>query len=114
MYWYRHLYMDKKCMHHVNRLKYKIEHGEVHKGVYLIHLPDRDGAVLELIPSILLQQSRYPREMLRIIGMGSTRGQALELIRQIVDEVYQSQGNFDIAGYLSVSEETDFGNEVET
>ena len=83
MYWYRHLYFDKKCIHHVN-------------------LPRREGALLELIPSILLQQSRYPRESLCIIGMGSSRGQALELMRQIIDTVYREQGNFDIASYLQI------------
>lgn len=106
MYWYRHLYFDKKCIHHINRLKYKIEHGEAHKGVYLINLPRREGALLELIPSILLQQSRYPRESLCIIGMGSSRGQALELMRQIIDAVYREQGNFDIASYLQIEQES--------
>ena len=97
MFWYKHLYLDRKCMRHTNRLKYKIEHGAAHKGVYLIHLPDRAGAVLELIPSILLRQSRYPREQLCIIGMAGDRAGALELIRKIVDEGYRGQHNFDIA-----------------
>ena len=66
-----------------------------HKGVYLIHLPQRKGALLEVIPSILLQQSRYPRETLCIVGMGSSRGAALELTRKIIDEVYRKQGDFD-------------------
>ena len=102
MFWYKHLYLDRKCMRHTNRLKYKIEHGAAHKGVYLIHLPDRAGAVLELIPSILLRQSRYPREQLCIIGMAGDRAGALELIRKIVDEVYRAQHNFDIASYLQI------------
>ena len=38
MYWYNYLYADKK-VHHISRLKYKIEKGMPHKGVYLIHLP---------------------------------------------------------------------------
>ena len=88
MFWYKHLYLDRKCMRHTNRLKY--------------HLPNHAGAVLELIPSILLQQSRYPREQLCIIGMAGDRASALELIRQIVDEVYREQHNFDIAFYLQI------------
>ena len=100
MFWYTHLYLDRKCMRHNHRLKYKIEHGAAHKGVDLMHLPDRAGAVLELIPSILLRQSRYPREQLCIIGMAGDRAGALELIRQIVDEVYREQHNFGMACYL--------------
>ena len=106
MYWYRNLYFDKKYIHHINRLKYKID------GVYLINLPKREGALLELIPSILLQQSRYPRESLCIIGMGKSRGQALELMRQIIDTVYHEQGNFDIASYLQIEQKPIPGEEV--
>lgn len=104
MYWYKYLYADKK-VHHINRLKYKIENGMPHKGVYLIHLPQREGALLEVIPSILLQQSRYPRKTLCIVGMGSSRGAALELTRQIIDEVYRKQGDFDLASYLQIDRE---------
>ena len=112
MYWYKNLYFDKKYIHHVNRLKYKIEHGEQHKSVYLINLPQYEGAILELIPSILLRQSRYPGECLCIIGMGKSRGQALELMRQIIDTVYHEQGNFDIASYLQIEQKTIPGEEV--
>lgn len=104
MYWYNYLYADKK-VHHINRLKYKIEKGMPHKGVYLIHLPQREGALLEVIPSVLLQQSRYPRESLCVVGMGSSRGAALELTRQIIEEVYREQENFDIASYLQIDRE---------
>ena len=80
MYWYNYLYADKK-VHHISRLKYKIEKG---------------------MPSVLLQQSHYPKESLCIVGIGSSRGAALELIRKIIDEVYREQGNFDIPSYLQI------------
>ena len=86
MYWYNYLYADKK-VHHISRLKYKIEKGMPHKGVYLIHLPECGSTLLEVIPSVLLQQSHYPKESLCIVGIGSSRGAALELIRKIIDEV---------------------------
>ena len=50
MYWYNYLYADKK-VHHISRLKYKIEKGMPHKGVYLIHLPECGSTLLEVIPS---------------------------------------------------------------
>ena len=111
MYWYNYLYADKK-VHHISRLKYKIEKGMPHKGVYLIHLPECGSTLLEVIPSVLLQQSHYP--VGRPSGgwpglggktagaLGSSRGAALELIRKIIDEVYREQGNFDIPSYLQI------------
>lgn len=55
MYWYNYLYADKK-VHHISRLKYKIEKGMPHKGVYLIHLPECGSTLLEVIPSVLLRR----------------------------------------------------------
>ena len=101
MYWYNYLYADKK-VHHISRLKYKIEKGMPHKGVYLIHLPECGSTLLEVIPSVLLQQRHYPKESLCIVGIGSSRGAALELIRKIIDEVYREQGNFDSPSYLQI------------
>lgn len=100
MFWYDHLYLGRNCIYRVNRLKYKITHRMPHPSVYLITLSQGPNTVLEMIPSNLLMQETYPRETLKIIGIGATRGEALELIRQIVDEVYQKQGNFDIAAYM--------------
>ena len=77
MYWYNYLYADKK-VHHISRLKYKIEKGMPHKGVYLIHLPECGSTLLEVIPSVLLQQSHYPKESLCIVGIGSSRGSLMK------------------------------------
>lgn len=111
MYWYKYLYADKK-VHHINRLKYKIAHGMSHKGVYLIHLPEGKQALPEVIPSILLRQSHYPRETLRIIGIGSSKWAALELVRQMIDEVYREQGNFLLETYLKLEKEPFSEHEV--
>lgn len=104
MFWYDNLYLGKKCLRQVNRLKYKIVNRIPHRAVYLIVLPQNEHAVLEMIPSTSLLQEMYPRESLQVIGMGANRSEALELIRQIIDEVYQQQGNFDVAAYMEISE----------
>ena len=59
MYWYNYLYADKK-VHHISRLKYKIEKGMPHKGVYLIHLPECGSTLLEVVPSMpgIIRSSR--------------------------------------------------------
>ena len=73
MYWYNYLYADKK-VHHISRLKYKIEKGMPHKGVYLIHLPECGSTLLEVIPSVLLQQSHYPKEVAVYCGNRQQQG----------------------------------------
>ena len=48
----------------------------------------------------MLMQKVYPKDDLRIIGMGADRGEAMELMRQIIDEVYREQGHFDVAAFM--------------
>lgn len=100
MFWYDNLYLGKKCLRQAGRLKYKIANRIPHRAVYLIVLPQSEHSVLEMIPSTALLQEAYPRENLRVIGMGASRGEALELIRQIIDEVYRQQGDFDVAAFM--------------
>lgn len=104
MFWYDHLYLGKKCLHRANRLKYKIANKLPHQTVYLITLPQGKNSVLEIIPSTVLLQEAYPDQDMRIVGMGANRGEAMELTRQIIDEVYHQQGNFDVAAFLKISE----------
>jgi hypothetical protein len=103
MYWYDHLYLGKKCLFRANRLKYKIENRMSHTSVYLIALGQSSHSVLEVIPSVQLLQDAYPKDQLRIIGMGADHAEAQELLCRIIDEVYQAQGNFDVAAYMEDS-----------
>lgn len=104
MFWYNDLYLGKKCLHRAERLKYKIANRVPHRTVYLIVLGQSCNSVLEIIPSVQLLQEAYPRDHLRIIGMAASRGEAMELTRQIIDEVYRLQGNFDVAAFMELSE----------
>lgn len=101
MFWYDNLYLGKKCLRQAGRLKYKIANRIPHRSVYLIVLPQSDHSVLEIIPSAMLLQEAYPRDNLRVIGIGANRREALELIRQIIDEVYRQQGDFDVEAFVN-------------
>ena len=65
MYWYNYLYADKK-VHHISRLKYKIEKGMPHKGVYLIHLPE-----CGIIDEVYREQGNFDIPSYLQIGRGS-------------------------------------------
>lgn len=100
MIWYDHMFLGKKCHTKVNRLKYKISNRMAHQGVFLIVLPQSEHAVLEIIPSVLLLQKNYPTDDLKIVGMASTRSEAFLLVRDIIGEMYQTQGDFDISAFM--------------
>ena len=100
MFWYDNKYKGKSCLYKVNRIKYKISNRIDHPTVYLITLAQNGHGVLEMIPSTLLLQRAYPSEDLRIVGMGGSRRESLELMRQIIEEVYRQQHDFDVAAFM--------------
>lgn len=100
MIWYDHMFLGKKCRTRANRLKYRISHRMAHQGVFLIVLPRSEHAVLEIIPSVLLMQENYPTKDLKVVGMASTRNEALSLVEQIVGEMYRTRKDFDASAFM--------------
>ncbi len=99
MIWYDPLFVGAGCQSQFKSLRRRIAHRAVHRGVYLITLPTQEGMVLEIIPSALLQE-HYPEKDLRIIGMASTRGEALSLVEQIIRDTFLVHGDTDVEAYL--------------
>ena len=57
--------------------------------------------------NVLLQPHLKEKKVLKdiyVVGIAKGRMEALELVRDIIDEVYHNTGGFDISGYLK------FGN----
>lgn len=107
MVWHDNMYLGKNCIRKANRLKYKISNRIPHPTTYLVTLPASPHAVLEMIPSTVLMQERYPRENLTVVGMGASRGEGMELISRIIQDVYAKQHDFDVTGYLNTLSEKD-------
>lgn len=94
------------------KAKYKIL-GRVVKrklsfDTYLITLPSNPSNILDVYSSnVLLQPHFKEKKFLKdiyVVGIAKGRMEALELVRDITDEVYRNTGGFDISGYLK------FGN----
>lgn len=101
MIWYRHMFLGKKCRKRAERLKGKIAGRQKHTGVYLIVLSENEHALLEVIPSMLLMQKAYPLDGLRVVGMASSRQEAIALVEKIIGEVFRNGGDVnEIASYL--------------
>lgn len=104
MKWYRKLYLGENA----SKAKYKI-FGRVRKGrfqldTYLILISANPDNLLEIIQSNIFQQPFYKKKKhlndIYVVGIAKGYDEALELVRTIIDEVYQSTGAFDISSYL--------------
>jgi hypothetical protein len=111
MKWLRGLYLGEKA----EAAKYKV-FGRIRKNrfqlnTYLIALSDNPSNLLELFSANVLNQPYFKKKKntkdLYIVGIAIGYKEGLEVIRQIIDEVYQNTGGFDIRGYLHFGKNPD-------
>lgn len=72
--------------------------------VYCITLPVFQDGILEIYEYDELRQPLYEEleHPVIVIGIAGSQTEAEELVRLIVDEVYQNTGGFDVEAYLGL------------
>lgn len=101
MKWYEDLYLGDSIRHKHKKVKWKIIHDAGQPFVYVITLPANKENLLDIIPSWELMQKYYPKKNLKIVGIAGTYGEALEVVTEMLLEVYHITGGFRIEEYLS-------------
>lgn len=82
------------------KTKAKIDAGKVTLGIYLVTLSDNPGNLLEIIPAAMLLQKSYYAICPEIIGMAKGKDGAIDLASDIVREIYEATGAFEVKEYL--------------
>lgn len=100
MKFYRHLYCSESLKKRKRKVIWKIKHNAGQISVYVITLSDKADEQLEIFHSGQLLQSYYKCYPPCIIGIADGYGEALELVKNIAEEVYQQTGGLDIKGYI--------------
>ena len=85
--WYDHLYVGDKAKKKRYQIIQAIRNSRLISGAYVITPSLSGNNVLDIYPAMELSAPWY-RE-------------ALEVTRQIIDELYRNTGGFDLAGYLN-------------
>lgn len=98
MKFYRNLYVGSTVTD-VNRVKRKLKMNAGQISVFVIALcKSRDQ--LEIYHCALLQQRYYKKNPPYIIGIANGYEEALEIVKQIVEETYRQNGDCDLKKYL--------------
>lgn len=100
MKWYRNLYVGDSIADKAKRIKWKINHNAGTVSVYVIAFASNHENLLDIIPAWELMQKHYRKRNIKIIGLAKGYGEALELVRRIIDETYQNTGDVDVWSYL--------------
>lgn len=100
MRWYDDLYAGESIRHKITKIKWKIRHNAGQIDIYVITLASNPKNLLDIIPAHELLQKAYPKGDMYIVGLAHGYDEALNVVTQIIDEVYQQTGGFAIAAYL--------------
>lgn len=106
MKWYENLYAGDSIKHKTAKIKWKIRHNAGQVDIYVISLASNPQNLLDIIPAQELMQKGYPKSNLYVIGLAHGYDEALEVVTQIIDEVFSQTGGFAIAAYLRTKKDS--------
>ena len=82
-----------------DRIRRKLNHGKIVPGVYLITFSENPHNILEIIPALTMIQQSAADICPEIIGLAHDKDEAMEMVTEIVREVYEITGDFQIEEY---------------
>lgn len=90
------MYTDDKCKNELDKIKQKLEQEKISVGIYCIALPSNDKNILDIININELLFKHYKKSKIYILGLAFGRDSAINLVQDIIMEVYKNTGNFDM------------------
>ena len=88
MRYYKHLYLTEGLEKNKEKIIRKLESGKLQPSVHVIY------------PTLLFKQPAFPEQDLFVVGITKGYEEAVELVEQIVQEVYEQTGGCDIRSYI--------------
>ena len=105
MRYYKHLYLTEGLEKKKEKIIRKLEAGKLQLGVHVITLAVSEKNQLEIYPALQFKQPVFPKQDLFVVGITKGYEEAVELVEQIVQEVYKQTGGCDIRSYILEKEQ---------
>lgn len=96
--WYKNLRIGEGVKK-ADKIRRKLNHGKIVPGVYLITFSENPRNLLEIIPALTLIQQSAADICPEIIGLASDKDEAVDMVVEIIQEVYDRTGDFQIEEY---------------
>lgn len=100
MKWYPKLYIGSGAQPNAGKIIRKLKKNTIQPGIYVITLAENGQDMLDILPSVMLQQTKVREQLPMIVGLAKGKREALELARQIVQDTFDATGGCDVPGYL--------------
>lgn len=98
--WHFDLYLDKKASKNIKKIKHAINREKPLEDVYCICKPMNPNNLLDIIRAKDLFCPYYKNASVTILGIAYGKEAAVQIIEEMMLEVYQNTDNFDVKGYF--------------
>lgn len=98
--WYQNLYVGENADKHLRKIKWKLVHGIGTLRVYLLTMPSNNKNSLDIINAAYLKQPHYKKQQIKVVGVAMSYEEALQVLQQIVTEVYEETQKMDIKEFI--------------
>lgn len=105
MRYYKNLYMQEELRKKQHKIIKKLETKKFQINIFLIALSVSTKNHLEIVNSMLLLQKDYPQEDYLVVGLAKSHEDALELVENLTQEVYDNTKGADIRSYILQKEQ---------
>ena len=105
MRYYKHLYLMEGLEKKKGRIIRKLEENKFQANIHSITRSQNETNPLEIYNSELRLQPDYPHEDFFVVGIAKGYEDAVELVEQIVQEVYNETKGADIRSYILKKEQ---------
>ncbi len=97
--WHEHYYVSED-VRNPEKIRNRLDENKAVPGIYLLTLSDHRDHLMELVPALMLKQGWIRENCPLIFGMAAGKEDAMELTSQILKEIYEKTGAFDVEDYL--------------
>lgn len=112
MRWWKHLYMGEQAARMRPRILMGIREESFLPDTYVITLPESGNHILDILPVLLLTKKEREGRKLLILGVAVGYGEACQVVRDMVDDMYKRTGAFDWKAYMELREKDGTQKEV--
>ena len=98
--WYKKLYIGENAKKDATKAKRRLDHGKLQMDMFLVTYATNPENLFDIIGTEQLVQKAMYRRCPMVIGLASSKGEALQIVQQIVEATYAKQNDVNVRRYL--------------
>ncbi len=98
--WSEKLYLGKKVKRNSKKIIKKIEKRKMTREIFCITFASNPENLFDIMNASEFKYPYYESKEIRIVGLGKGKEEAQDLVKDMLEEIYQNTGDFKVREYF--------------